>query len=333
MRRLNKYVLGKPGIIVLDLQDVVALLSHQRKEAFEGERAVRLFQFRTWIVFPAFSDSTETNYPRWAELITAAKFLDRVEEHHFADREDARQRELDELTVMVNLNDKPPQTLDRIETLRKDNKAYRDIYDRLIGRRGGLLALLSTPAPADFDRAINDRIDHMHIISDLIDYRLRYIQHCSDNPKLSADQNGANHNHALFFCWWPTHEVKGKRGKTSPNKSVSTKTMRTWWNKLEGSALFIYLIQNHGFRQFPMDTDDDFFVDNLLRDSKDETEILRFLGAYAYLTETFKKAHGDLVYVPIPESIPRVPISTSPFSEAELETISQYDEHYTSMTE
>jgi hypothetical protein len=109
--------------------------------------------------------------------------------------------------------------------------------------------------------------------------------------------------------------------------------MGTWWNKLEGSALFIYLIHKHGFRQLPMDTDDDFFVDNLLRDSKDETEILRFLGAYAYLAETFMKAHGDLVYVLIPESIPRIPILTSPFSKSELQTISQYEENYLLMTE
>ena len=89
MRRLNKYVFDPKKNLMFDLEDVVKLLAHKREEAFEGERAVRLFQFRTWILFP---DTAETNYAKWAELIMAAKYLDRVEEHHFADNEDARLR-------------------------------------------------------------------------------------------------------------------------------------------------------------------------------------------------------------------------------------------------
>ena len=82
-----------------------------------------------------------------------------------------------------------------------------------------------------------------------------------------------------------------------------------------------------------MDTDDISFMDDLLREANDPGEILRFLGAYAYLVETFMKAHSDLFYVSVPNSIPRIPISTPPFSKAELETIGQYDKNYLSMTE
>ncbi len=81
-----------------------------------------------------------------------------------------------------------------------------------------------------------------------------------------------------------------------------------------------------------MDTDTELFVDRLTRDTRDTGEALRFLGAYAYLVDTFRAARGDLFYVPIPGSIPRVPILTAPFSRTELETISQYDEHYLKMT-
>ena len=87
------------------------------------------------------------------------------------------------------------------------------------------------------------------------------------------------------------------------------------------------------FSQLPMDTNDDSFIDDLLREANDTGEILRFLGAYAYLVETFMKANSDLFYVSVPESIPRIPISTPPFSKAELETISQYHENYLMMTE
>jgi hypothetical protein len=117
----------------------------------------------------------------------------------FLSEEDARMREEGE-TGMINLNFRPPQTLKRISTLRKDNAVYRQIYDQLIGKRGGLLALLQAPSPSDFDQAINDRMDRMNIVVELIDYRLRYIQHIGAE-KVAADSNSANHNHAMFFCW------------------------------------------------------------------------------------------------------------------------------------
>ena len=138
--RLNKHS-DEKGLSIFDVEDVVALLAHKREEAFEGERALRLFQFRIWILFPG---TNEANAAKWAALITAAKFLDRAEEDYFFDEEDARQRRADD-RAFVDLTHKPPQTLTRIELLKKDNNAYREIYDRLIGRRGGLLALLDTP--------------------------------------------------------------------------------------------------------------------------------------------------------------------------------------------
>ena len=73
-------------------------------------------------------------------------------------------------------------------------------------------------------------------------------------------------------------------------------------------------------------------MDDLLRESNDTSELLRFLGAYAFLVETFMKAKSDLFYVSVPDSIPRIPISTPPFSKAELETIGQYDGNYLEIT-
>ena len=56
--------------------------------------------------------------------------------------------------------------LGELETLSKNNKTYREIYDRIIASRGGLLALLDTPPPAHFDYAMQKQIDHLPIISD-----------------------------------------------------------------------------------------------------------------------------------------------------------------------
>jgi len=314
--------------MAFDLKDTITLLAHERDERFEGERAICLFQFRTWIFF---SDSEGAKYVHWAGLIAAVKLLEQMDDDHFIGEEDARLRSEGESRPLVNLGDRPPQALRRIGNLRNHSSAYRQIYDRFVGRRGGLLGLLIAPTPSEFDQTINSRIDRMHIVSELIDYRLRYIQHSSEDPKLTAEPNGANHNHALFFCWWPTREVESERGKTSPNKSVSIKTMGKWWDKFKSSALFIYLIQKQQFHQLPIHSDDDGFVGDLLQESNDKDEILRFLGAYAYLVEAFEKANSDLLWVPVPESIPRIPISTPPFSKIELDTISQYRENYQKM--
>jgi hypothetical protein len=327
MRRLNRSLFDG-SLCVFDFEDAMKLFAQQREEAFEGERAIKLFQFRTWMLF---SDTDEAKYVRWAGYIAAVKLLEQMDDDFFVGEEGARQRSEGE-RVLIDLSDKPPQTLRRIETLRRENTAYREMYDHLIGRRCGLLALLYAPPPPVFDQAVKNRIEHMHIVADLIDYRLRYMQH-GVGTGTGINPNGANHSHALFFCWWPTHEVKTGRGKTSPNKAVSTRTMRTWWERFEASALFIYLIQKHGFQQLPMDTDTDLFVDHLIRDSNDTAEVLRFLAAYAYLVETFRTAGSDLIYLSVSDSVLRVPVLTAPFSKIELETISQYGDHYLQMTQ
>ena len=135
----------------------------------------------------------------------------------------------------------------------------------------------------------------------------------------------------MFFCWWPTHRDQDIRGKTGTKRSVAVKTMRHWWNRLENSAIFIYLRQKHGFDQLSIKADDNSFVDNLLRLSSDRAMLLRLFGSYAYLTETFRQVSSEWVYVKVPKSVARVPISTSSFSDAELEVIGQYDVNYSSM--
>jgi hypothetical protein len=328
LRRLNRHRFNNQGQIVLDLEDTISLLTFQREEKFEGERAIRLFQFRTWILFP---DTQQENSAKWAETISAVKYLDRIEENYFADEESARLRDRDE-NPSVNLNDKPDQTVKIIQNFRTRNTTYRQLYDQFIGRRGGALEILYTPSPPDFDKAIKDRIEYLDIVANLVEYRLRYTQHEDAVPKASRSSDLLNSSHAMFFYWWPTHAIEGRRGKTPINKSVHPRTMGDWFGKMEYSAIFIYLIQRHGFgQQIPTETADDFFIDDLIRSSKEKSELIRFFGTYAYVAEMLKKSDCDLVYVRIPEAIPRIPISTDPFTAEELKTISDYEPNYLKM--
>ena len=124
----------------MDLADILALLTGAREQSFQCELPIRLFQFRTWILFP---QTQKESYAKWAGFLAAAKYLDRAEENYFVDHE--AQRFPEERPSLVNLNDKAPQTLARIELLRRKNASYREIYDQFIGRPGGLLGLLQLP--------------------------------------------------------------------------------------------------------------------------------------------------------------------------------------------
>ena len=51
MRRLNRFVGDNEGLIVFDFEKTMKLFARERNEEFDGERAIRLFQFRSWIHF------------------------------------------------------------------------------------------------------------------------------------------------------------------------------------------------------------------------------------------------------------------------------------------
>jgi hypothetical protein len=326
MRRLKTVFHKQRGVPIFAVENIVSLLTLQRKEAFESERAIRIFQFQTWILFPDDADFTEC-----AGLIAAAKVLDRLDEDIFVADEDARIRGEDPRT-MVDLSNRPPQKIMRLQRLQREQPSFRKIYDQFIGASGGLLGLVNSPTTEQFDRLVANQIARMNIISDLIDYRLRYVEHQLHHRQQNAAK--ANHNHAMFFCWWPTHAIEGERGKTPDGKSVTPRTIREWWKKMEMSAIFIYLINKHGFNQLPPQSSGNGFVDRLQRASKARAELLRFFGAYAYIVDTFSRARTtDLLYVKIADSIPRVAVSTAPFTKGELATIDAYDDNYLEMNE
>jgi hypothetical protein len=326
MRRLEMVFHKQGRISFFAVEKIISLLTYQREEAFEGERAICLFQFQTWILFPE-----DTTYTNWAGLIAAAKVLDRLDEDIFVDDEDARLRSED-IRGAINLNDRPPQKIKRLRRLQGEHLSFRKIYDQFIGESGGLLGLVNSPTMGQFDNQVSSRVARMNIISDLIDYRLRYVEHQLPLGKHNAAR--ANHSHAMFFCWWPTHAIQGERGKTPDNKSLTPRTIREWWKKMEMSAIFVYLINRHGFDLLPCEVSDDRFVDRLQRSAKAKADLLRFFGTYAYFVDVFSRAGiSDLVYVKIADPIPRAAVSTAPFTKAELATINDYDDNYLAMND
>lgn len=290
--------------------DVVRLLIGDRPERFPYERAINLFQFQVWMLYP------EQQFVELAGLTAATKILDRIQDYIFAEQEDAKERTLWHIPL-INLNDRPPLTLDRISALR-GNLAFGAVYDSFVANLGGLPALLYALPPPKLDAEIRKRIESCPVVSDLIDYRLRYAH------TIGADGEASTLRHAKFFVWWPTRQMTAGRGVRLPEKSPSTKTMDKWWKEWRHTSAFLFLNHRCGFCQFPAAADDDLFVDNLLKSANDVGELRRFFGSYAFLEETItpgKKAPLEKI---IPATIPRVALEVMPFTPEELGTIAAY---------
>jgi hypothetical protein len=305
--------------IRLDLEDSVKLLTGERKERFEFERAIRLVEFQTWIYWP------RTDKPNSAGMVASALILEAIEDDIFCSEADAVQREADpDALVSVDLTNKPDATLSRISVLRND-KRYRQLHDHIFATRGGLIKLLYCPTPEEFDAEVSKRQEHVKIVADLIDYRLRHAQH-------GGTAGDGNISHAVFFKWWPTHDVPSKRGVTPQNKSPTPRTLFKRSGELECSDIFIYLNERCQYSQIPHIELVEVERTRLIPAPSDTDELRRFFGAYAYIAETIQAHGGERPFVSVPATVPRVEISTLPFTPTELQTIDAYAKNYTKMS-
>jgi hypothetical protein len=214
-----------------------------------------------------------------------------------------------------------------LEELRLKNPTYWNMYNKVIAPYGGLSALLETESPSSFDQLMTKHRAKAKVVADLVEYRLRYALHGQGSP------NGANLNHAMFFKWWPTHTLTGKRGVRAKGKCPSPRTMRSMWSPLKESAIFIYLHERHGFALSPprADVEADRFVAEISNRAGELAELRRLFEAYAYIAEAIQRITGEQPYITIPQELPRVPIVVPAFSEAEQQIMSKYDEHHLDM--
>lgn len=301
-----------------DLESAVELLVGERNEQFEFERAIRLMEFQTWIYWPG----TNTKMPKIAGLMAAVLLLENIEDDIYFDEAGLEQSLKDpDRQPSIDFDDKPNATLGRISALRS-NQTYRSLYDCIFAADGSLENLLYCPSPPQFDADLERRRDKAKIAADLIDYQLRHAQHGNAYPGYGTTR------HAVFFKWWPTSDVPGKRGITAEGKSESPKTLFHWAKEFQITSLFIYLNESRGCSQIPefINYDGDF-LRSLRAAAKDVDELRRFFGSYAYIAETIKAVGGERPSIVVPRSVPRVEIQTAPFTRPELQVIADYSQN------
>ena len=298
-----------PGAVKQFLHRVVELFGINHKEKFQYEWGIRLFQFQAWIFMPSLWTIT------WAGKIAATKVMRSIEVEEYLPHRNGEPQ----------FDEYPPVTLERMSNLQQKNSTYRSVYNKFIAPYGGLTAVLDAPSSINFDEMIAKYQEKATIAANLVDYRLRYAVHGEPVAR------GTSIERAIFFNLWPTHHIPGRRGVTVKNKSVSPKTMLNAWNMWEHSAIFLYLHEKHGFRLLPpkADTFPEEFGDNIRWSASAERidEMRRLLGAYAYIAEAIQGATKEEPYIAVPQELPRVTISVSPFSHEEKKTIAQYNEY------
>jgi hypothetical protein len=199
-----------------NIKDAVCLLTGERRETFQYERAIKLFQFQVWILFPRQS------FFELAGLTAATKILEHILDEDFVEKEQFRQSDAPPwVSRGVFLNERPTESLNLV---RARIPKFKMVYDAFLAERGGLNALLNALPPSELDAELRKRIANCTIVTALIDYRLRYAL------TIGAGGDAATLNHAKYFEWWPTRNESGGRGKKLPGKS-SSKTVNKWWKE------------------------------------------------------------------------------------------------------
>jgi hypothetical protein len=303
-------LLARADVARFDLSNVVRLLTGERDEYFEYERAIRLFQFQLWML------SLGNSWSKLAVLTAATKLLDRILDDDFVDEESARQQRTS--NSGISLTDRP---IERLDSSRARIPAFEKLFEATVNKLGGMPALLDALPPAQLDTLIWNQIQSYEIVSDLLSYRVRYVLTMSSDVASTV-------KHAKHFVWYPTRETRPGQGRSLPGVPPSFKTMEKKWKDCENTGVFLFLNSRCGFKLYPTSVDDDFFAENLLRSAETVDELRRFFGAYAYLREALEPEKRAMIELTVPRSVPRVAISVDPFTSEELNRIQAYDPNF-----
>ena len=232
----------------MDVQDTLELLvsdPRKRVASFQFERAVRLFQFQTWIYYPSPSE----DMVRMAGRIVAASFL--------------RTMELGVPYTSIRLRERKFGSNSLKEFL--DRPDYRMLFDSIIGEYGGWTHLLDTLEPSAFDERLRKRRENSETVCKMIDYRFRYLDHGGTDPAQ------ANISHSEFYRW------------KDQNPPLSWKTIRTRWQANKESAAFLYVSEHFDFAPIPINQMG--FLSSLVDRAADVARIRRFFSFVAYVID------------------------------------------------
>jgi hypothetical protein len=264
--------------------------------AFPFQREIGLFQFQTWIYFsrPLHSEMVNTS-----SILAAAKFLD---VRHKTILPINRRADLKGFKKLL------------------DDAEYGRLFEAILCRKGGWIDLLSVPRPVEFDDAVQQRIKTSNLVCNIIDYKLRYLEHGGD------DKRQAMTNRGEFYVW--------------KKYDVSWRTIRKHWQEGKYGAVFLYVSEKLGlnFSPAPIGVASEKFTQTLCRQAHDVASIRKFFGTCAYVSEKIShypkhesEDDDDDPFPAIPLSVERIRPQTQPLSPHDLDLMSQFEQEKVDM--
>jgi hypothetical protein len=188
----------------INVQATLNGLISNEPEKFPYERAIRLFQFQTWIYF-----SDDQRMADAAGKIAAAAFLRKLERE--------ATKNIPGIGRGMDVNSKV-----LIKLLK--TRDYGRLYDEFF-KEDGWTGLLRTFSVEHFNKSVAERRKEAETVSEMIDFRFRGLDH------KTLDAKQSNISRSEFYRW---HEHSSGR--------LSWRTIRTRWKESRDSAPFLYVI-------------------------------------------------------------------------------------------
>lgn len=279
----------------LELEYAINLLAFEREEQFWHERAITLYEFQTWTLFPE---------PRQSEPFSAAQLLAATI---------LRQVEFERLK-----GKKPPFVGTRDMKRLLQDPEYLDVFENVLGPYGGPTALFETPSPREFEKNCRIRRNRAQCVYPLIHYLVSMRLH---HP---AEQNLCNISHAVFFDWWVTR---------NRSATLVPHTLFSWWGKLKRSAAFLFVDKLFDFQMSPA-CPNSALLDKVIRAADERERMRRFFGLAATAFELLGRENDNENPVVIPAMLPRLPISINPIPSDQIERLArEYPVYYMTMND
>ena len=270
-----------------DLEATLNCLISSKPEKFQFERAIRLFEFQTWIYC-----SNDPHMVDAAGKLAAAAFLRKLEH---------------ETTKKLPGMGRGRYVNSKVFTKLLSTRKYSRLYDEYF-REDGFTALLRTCSSEQFNKTVAERHKAAETVSEMVDFRFRGLDH------KTLDAKQSNISRSEFYRW---HEHS--RGP------LSWKTIRTRWKESRDSAPFLYVNEKVGGIGLPR-FDPKRPAPTLLDAVPNQQTIQKFIGMSLYVAETIDarilEDYPELRQL----NVPRLRPKTLAFSETDLAKMNFYRE-------
>lgn len=270
-----------------DLQAILKSLISTAPEKLPFERAIRLFQFQTWIYF-----SDDLKMVEAAGKIAAAAFLRKLER--------GSTKKIPGMGRGMDVNSKV-----LIKLLKTQN--YSCLYDEFF-KEDGWTSLLRTFSTEHFNKSVVERCKAAETVSEMIDFRFRGLDH----KMLDAKQ--FNISRSEFYRWYK-----------HPKGRLAWRTIRSRWKDNRDSSPFLYVSEKFGGIGLPQ-FDPKRPATTISEAMPNQQKLLKFIGMSLYVAETID-AHILSDYPELKNlAVQRIKPKTSVFTESDSAKMKLYKE-------